>query len=133
MPGHANPAESRRIDRNTLAYIDESEEIAHAVLYSTTIASAIYYKDGSFGLELNSGGWSSSTTKDRLNKILSGTAWRIQQIDFQWYAIREPQSPEEIKTKIVFEDGMTIGIGQDPNDLIMKTNRQSHKSLSTSR
>lgn len=115
-PRFETVGETKRIARNTLAFMAEEQGVAKVRLYETTIASAIYFKNGVKGIELNSGGHKTNTTKDRINQVLSGTDYYVMQEDYQWYVVNR-----ESDNRVKFEDHMHITIDQDPNELIMNS------------
>ena len=49
--------------------------------------TVIYSIDKNTAITLNSGGWHSVTTKDRMNRFLP-YGWRVFQRDFQWFVGR---------------------------------------------
>ena len=51
---------------------------------------------------LNTGGWYTTTTKDRINRIIEDAGYQIFQKDYTWY-IKDPQGNVR-----VFEDNMVI-------------------------
>lgn len=69
----------------------------HLKLHNTYIMT--FYADGK--TELNSGGWRTVTTKDRLNKHLEN-GYRIVQRNGQWYV------SDHREDVALFDDGMTI-------------------------
>lgn len=52
---------------------------------------------------LSSCGWTTPTTKERLNGLLQGTPYYIKQKDFAWYLVNHLT-----KEMIPFEDGMSL-------------------------
>ena len=109
---------SRLIDNNTMEYIraDGSKVIR---LHLTDIIT--FNPDGS--CTLNSGGWQTVTTKDRMNKFLSG--WYVIQKKSIWYLTRPGYWTDTSIEKYVYADGITIhpdgsvkGQGEDPRELI---------------
>ena len=68
-------------------------------LWNTDIAT-IDPKNSS--VTLNTGGYTTNTTKDRLNRVLNGTRYRIYQQSGRWY-VSKPDGGV-----IPFSDGMTI-------------------------
>jgi hypothetical protein len=70
-------------------------------LWNTDIAIL----DGS-ALTLNTGGYRTKLTRDRLNDVLSfvGLPYKIKQIDFDWYIVSD--NGETAK----FDDGITIAV-----------------------
>lgn len=67
----------RKIGNNTYAYIQADGSVA-IELHGTNVVT--FYPNGL--VKLNSGGWRTSTTKDRINKY---SPVRVYQKDFQWY------------------------------------------------
>ena len=109
---------SRLIDNNMVEYIraDGSKVIR---LHLTDIIT--FNPDGS--CTLNSGGWQTVTTKDRMNKY-TPAGWNVYQSKSIWYLKNgywnDPKSKE-----YAYADGITIhpdgsvkGQGEDPRELI---------------
>ncbi len=88
---------SRKLQNNTYLQKRDNEAIAIR-LHDTDIVTLLPNGD----TILNSGGWETATTKNRINDYAPGI--RIFQRDWQWYVCR---SGEWDKT-IPFEDGMVI-------------------------
>ena len=90
-----------KIDRpwgnNTRVQRDGSDGIN--VLFHDTYIAAL---SPAGGLTLNSGGWRTHTTKDRLNKVL-GRPWSIYQAAGVWYLRNYENNVEYI-----FQDGLII-------------------------
>lgn len=69
---------SKKIGNNTyLVYLENRIVIR---LHNTNVVT--FYEDGR--TLLNSGGWKTVTTKDRMNKYLP-TPWKVFQEKFEWY------------------------------------------------
>lgn len=84
--------QSRKLANNTYAL--RTADILHIRLHDTDIIT--YYKNGD--IALNSGGWRTPTTKDRLNAYLP---FRISQDKGVWYLLLDSQ-------EYVFADNMTV-------------------------
>jgi len=104
------------IDNNTLEikYKDGSKAIR---LYNTNIIT--YHKNGSF--ILNSGGWRTPKTKDRINKYAPVNIWQKNSI---WYI----NGNYNIKDAILFFDGIRFRadgslISKPKKDITAKVNR----------
>jgi hypothetical protein len=87
-------------------------------LHNTDIATV--YQDNR--IVLNSGGWLTATTKDRLNKVLGGTDWRVWSNRGIWkvYHFSRPANLDQ-PTAYIYQDGVTLwpdgtckGAGEDP-------------------
>lgn len=87
--GKRNRSE-RKIGNNTYAYIQADGSVA-IELHGTNVV--VIYPDDS--VMLNSGGWRTSTTKDRINKY---SPVRVYQKDFEWF----------LSDGTPFEDGMIV-------------------------
>jgi len=101
--------QSRKVGNNT--YLQRIGENAIALrLHNTDVVT--YYADGS--IVLDSGGWKTPTTKDRINMGLPG-GWQVYQDKGIWYLVKgrywDPIPPEE-QRKWVFRDGITIRDGR---------------------
>lgn len=69
----------RKLANNT--YLEEAEDGAFAIrLHSTRIVT--FYESGR--IKLDTGGWRTVTTKDRINRCLP-RGWRVWQRDFDWF------------------------------------------------
>ena len=91
---------SRRVLGNNTTLETDWQNNPCVVLHSTRIAT---YTDA--GLRVNSGGWWTSTTKDRLNKALAaaGLPYRVCQESYNWYIWNI-----ETGEKAPFRDGTTL-------------------------
>lgn len=69
---------SKKIGNNT-SLVDLENRIVIR-LHNTNVVT--FYEDGR--TLLNSGGWKTVTTKDRMNKYLP-TPWKVLQEKFEWY------------------------------------------------
>lgn len=90
--------DERKLANNTLV-VRGAEGSIGVVLHRTTVVR--YYPDGR--VQLDSGGWRTVTTKQRMNQLLS-YPWRVDQTKREWY-VRDIRSQESIE----FEDGMVLG------------------------
>ncbi len=97
MAGIEGVINSKIVDHNTIRYQLETEEGVTTVyrLHDTDILT--YWPDGS--VTLNTDGWTTPTTKDRMNKLLVG--WRIRQDKKIWYLSNGGPT-------YVYADGMNI-------------------------
>lgn len=68
--------DSKKVGNNT--YMVRGDGCIHVRLHQTNVVT--YYPDGR--IVLNSGGWRTPTTKDRIN---NWTSARIYQTKYQWY------------------------------------------------
>jgi hypothetical protein len=69
------------------------------ILHSTIVVK--FYEDGR--IVLNSGGWHTVATKDRINRCLAKTDYRIGQEKFTWYIYNWKTGDKQ-----VFFDGYTV-------------------------
>jgi len=69
---------SKKIGNNT--YLVDLENRIVVRLHDTNVVT--FYEDGK--VKLNSGGWQTVTTKDRMNKYLP-VPWKVFQEKFEWY------------------------------------------------
>jgi hypothetical protein len=89
-----------RLGNNTYGIRDDDGQF-HVVLHGTRV----YSLDNKTGTEtLRTGGWSTHTTKDRINKYaLNG---RVLQRDFCWYIVTaKGEFPFSNETMVVTKDG----------------------------
>jgi len=89
---------SRKIGNNTFEYTLNGTRVIR--LHHTDIMT--FNDDGS--VTLNSGGWTTPTTKDRMNNYMP-PGWSIYQKSFIWYLQRLPY---ETGTTYIYADGMTL-------------------------
>lgn len=92
--------DERKLANNTKVVRAPIVEGAVAVqLHGTFIVT--YYPDGR--IALNSGGYRSATTKQRLNQLLEGTSLRVEQRHYDWFVVnvRTGQRSD-------FVDGMVV-------------------------
>lgn len=90
--------QERKLANNTLI-VRGAEDSIGVVLHRTTIVR--YYPDGR--IQLDSGGWRTVTTKQRINQLLP-YPWRLDQTKYEWH-VRDIRSQESFE----FEDGMMLG------------------------
>lgn len=76
----------RRVGNNTWAEIERNGDV-RIILHSTTIVTI--HADNTY--TLNSGGWRTSTTKDRINKYSPA---RLYQRKFEWFVMVEGKPVE---------------------------------------
>lgn len=96
---------SKIVANNTIRYTDENGD-EHIRLHDTNIIS--FMKDGR--IILNSGGWRTMTTKERISDFLP-KEWCVQQKKSVWYLLYRKWSSDWklIRYKRwVFQDGITI-------------------------
>jgi hypothetical protein len=89
--------DSRRIANNT-TLVDLGDGAIGLRLHSTAVVT--FRPDGS--LVLNTGGWHTTTTKDRLNRVLRASGYGIFAKRFDWYV----SAPDG--STFAYEDGWTI-------------------------
>jgi hypothetical protein len=87
--------DSRKLENNT--YLKRRGENLAVMLHHTDVVT--YFPNGN--IQLNSGGWRTMTTKDRINKYAPIRLWANKG---QWYA----GQTWDIKPKIFFQDNMVI-------------------------
>ena len=89
---------------NTSVEYNSNTNCSTVVLYNTAIAT---YDHNTQALKLNTGGWSTVTTKSRLNAILSEliTGASVFQRDFIWFLNYNNQTVD-------FFDGMILSQGE---------------------
>ncbi len=94
----------RKLANNTTLWASEDcePEFFEITLHSTTVF--MFYRDGSF--ELNSGGWKTVTTKERLNRYLPD-GWRVYQLKFEWW-LADVRNGWASEVKYEFKDGMRV-------------------------
>lgn len=115
---------SRIVENNTVEYgTKEGDKVVR--LHLTDI---VIFK-GNGDVVLNSGGWRTVTTKDRMNKLLDG--WHVWQESGVWY-VERGQNWNRTKS-FVYADGMilhsngtTTGAGEDVK-AILKTQKRIKK------
>lgn len=89
---------ARKVENNTSIHLHETGIIS--VQFHFTKIAAIY-QDGK--IILNSGGYQTYTTKDRLNKVIDHLPFRIYQKNGIWYLWNYKN-----KSEWVFQNGLTI-------------------------
>lgn len=82
----------RKIGNNTYAYIEHDGSVS-IELHGTKVV--VFYANGL--VKLNSGGWRTSTTKDRINKY---SPVKVYQKNFEWFLTHGTP----------FEDNMVVGV-----------------------
>ena len=90
---------SFKIMHNTIASIDGANNVS-ITLHNTDIYRINWSHSGSSTITLDSGGYQTVTTKDRMNRFLP-LGYRVYQKDFDWYL----QTPEGTRE---YQDGMQI-------------------------
>lgn len=83
---------SRKVGNNTYAHISTDGSVC-IILHGTCVVRI--HPDNS--ATLNTGGWYTSTTKDRINKY---SPVRVYQCKGEWYLNNDDNTP--------YEDGMTV-------------------------
>jgi hypothetical protein len=115
---HAASPKPKRIANNTIQYVNEAGDTVIR-LHHTDIV--VKHLDGTY--TLNSGGWRTSTTKERLNTYSPA---RIYQDKGEWFlSVREIAGADLCKprfTRYVYADGMRVDatgcpVGYDPDKL----------------
>lgn len=95
---------SRKLENNT--YLHRIDEHTIAVkLHDTDVVT--YYDDGR--IVLNSGGWRTVTTKDRMEKY--SPVW-LRSFDGDWHIARHGEAGYR-KTGDIFNDGVTLEVSSD--------------------
>ena len=94
-------ASCKRIGNNTIKYTDR-HGVEHIRLHDTDIVS--YHPDGT--MTIDSGGWQTRTTKDRINEYLPDHV-TLYQKNFTWFLDVRSVDGEHMET-VPFEDGMTV-------------------------
>lgn len=85
-------SKKRKLDHNTV--LVQTQDGFGVQLHGTVVVE--YLPEGA--IKLNSGGWLTTTTKDRLNKF---SPFRIFQSKYEWFI-------ENTKGKIAFHDGICL-------------------------
>lgn len=93
----ASDTGQRQVTKNTRVY-RYHDGTCHVDLHDTDVA-VIHPATGK--VTLNTGGWYTNTTKDRINQVLRNTGYHVYQHDHRWY-ISGPGGTRP------FKDGMTI-------------------------
>lgn len=88
----------RKLSKRDVIYRQGDRAVVR--LWNTDIAT---YSPMERRLKLNSGGWQTNTTKDRLNKLLYGRDAYIQQSKFKWRLVDNRR-----KVSYPFKDDMEI-------------------------
>jgi hypothetical protein len=97
--------QSRKLANNT--YLQRRDKNIAVLYHSTDVV--IYTPNGN--TILNSGGWHTSTTKERINIGLQGTGYRLIQNNSIWYLTNYSSYPDYktlIQNGYKFKDGITI-------------------------
>jgi hypothetical protein len=92
-----NGRDRRKIANNT-TLVDLGDGAIGLRLHTTTVVT--FCPDGS--LVLNTGGWQTVTTKDRLNRVIRAHGWSVYADRRVWHIAHRDGAPLE------FEDGFTI-------------------------
>ncbi len=92
-----NGRNSRKIANNT-TLVDQGEGVIGLRLHSTVVVVF----DDSGHIILNTGGYRTTTTKDRLNRVARAHGWSVYAERFDWYV----SAPDGTRSE--FEDGFTI-------------------------
>lgn len=104
LQGLAGVTSSKIVANNTVKYIDNTGE--HIRLHNTDILSFIKGK-----IVLNSGGWRTMTTKERMSQFLPN-GWYVQQEKSVWYLVLRKWNDDYSKLqksgRWIFQDGITI-------------------------
>ena len=93
---HTGKKTTRKIANNTWEILEKNGKVKAIRFHDTNIIT--YLKNGK--IRLNSGGWYTSTTKERINRFLPANYYLFQK-SFIWYL----QTPTK---KIKYKDGMVI-------------------------
>lgn len=78
---------------NNTSLVQLAHGLVAVYLHDTPILTIMDYPDGIARLNVRSGGYRTVTTKQRLNKLLSGVAY-IYQKNFVWYIVEQYGSQE---------------------------------------
>lgn len=93
--------ESKKIGNNTwLEFHTASMPYVSVRLHRTNVVT--FYADGR--VMLNSGGWRTPTTKDRINQFISGNVWSHKS---EWFVYEYNDKGERFAVK--FYDGLVLG------------------------
>ena len=83
-----NGKDAKKVAHNTWLFKRiEEDYVYYAIRYHNTDI-AEFYLNGD--IHISNGGWDTSTTKSRLNAIISRYGLRITQTDYQWYLNDKP-------------------------------------------
>lgn len=82
--GEGGISHSRMVARNTMEYVT-TDNVRRVRLHDTDVAA--FYPDGR--IEINTGGWNTMTTRDRINGALAGTAFSVYTHSGQLYVSRD--------------------------------------------
>jgi hypothetical protein len=94
-------SQSRKLANHT--YLIRDGEQIHVRLHSTNVIT--FNPDDS--ITLNSGGWHTATTKDRINQYIPA-GYRITQAGGVWFLTHTTNAEHNPETKYKYEDGITI-------------------------
>ena len=97
---------TRKLGNNTVLRWSEDEPGRERDWYAIRLHDTdvvTFYADGT--IQLDSGGWKTVTTKDRMNKILQPNGYTLYQQDFEWFITRLPFSHNEPSP---YYDGMVL-------------------------
>lgn len=110
----------RKLDHNTYLILDTLVDegrpdapLYHVKLHATNIIT--FYPDG--GVELNTGGWRTPTTKDRMNKF-SGA--HISQERGLWTVRWDGKDYDYADTMRMYRDGPVLNAGNNANAVVMR-------------
>jgi len=111
-------AKGRKLGNNTYAERREglSAPAIAVRLHATDVLT--FYQDGR--VVLNTGGWKTVTTKDRINEYIPA-GFRVLSIRGTWYLYRAPRTDDESAITVPYADGLAIGArggitGDGPKD-----------------
>jgi len=115
LNGISNITESKIINNNTVWYKlkDGTTKIR---LHLTDIVT----RQNSGDIILNSGGWKTITTKDRLNSFLQPLGFYISQQNSVWYIKKDGKD-----TNYIFNDGMIITNNGDIKNTTIKNEKKT--------
>ena len=93
--------EKTRIGNNTSIFTDEGT--CKVILHNTKIVEFSNGNIAGLPIVLNSGGWTTVTTKRRMNQIseMFGLGFSVYQKDFEWFVVWKDET-------LSFYDGMSL-------------------------
>ena len=101
---YENKNRSFKIMHNTIASIDGTNAVV-ITLHNTDIYRINWSHSGSSTITLDSGGWQTVTTKDRINRFLP-LGFRLIQRNWNW--IIQEMEDGTYRDRELFHDGMQI-------------------------
>lgn len=129
MEGVNNPTNTKKVGNNTVRY---TNDVGNTVIrfHNTDIITEL--PNGA--VKINSGGWKTPTTKDRLNTFLRERKISVHQDNHKWYVMKWDDKTYTYSTIAPFVDGMTIRKdGTVPKKWAQKADSKNRKDDSTSK